>query len=228
MTTLSVWFLATWLLADEPAAMPTTRLVGPDQVDGGQSAVLQIEEPIECVWQVQPAGTRWISGKNERSSFVVLLDLPPGRYFVSCVSFEQKLHETKSLEVGSSPAPPGPGPPPIPPVRFGLSKEVAEWVTTSVSIEHRSASRSLANSFRSIRSAVAAGTLQEPAAILRETLASNNLALGSRVDAWREWGSKLETKLSGLHREGKLRKPEDFSDAWEEIAVGLESTLKTE
>ncbi len=227
MTTLSIWLIGTWLVASEPVSVPTARLVGPEQVEGGQSAVIQIEEPIECVWQVKPAGTRWISGKNERVSFVVLLDLPPGRHFVSCVSFEQKLHETKVLQVGSSPAPPAPGPAPTP-SRFGLSKEVAEWVTTSVMAEHRRASPLLAGSFRSIRSAIVAGTLTEPASILRETLASNNLALGSHVDAWRTWGSKLEARLSGLHRDGKLRQPGDFSDAWEEIAVGLESTVKTE
>jgi hypothetical protein len=218
-----------WLLIDAPRhealAEPTveamtegTLTTSPEKVESGQSVVIELNEASACVWQVQPSGTRWISGRREQGSFVALLDLSPGRYFVSCVCFEKKRHETVAIDVGpGAPLPPDPAP-----GRFGLTKEVMEWVTSSVSTEDRSMSGELAKSFRTIQSAMAAGTLKQPAEILRETLQSNNRALGSRVEGWRGWGSRLESRLSQLHAESKLRTVEDYREAWGEIAAGLE------
>ncbi|MBY0587116.1 hypothetical protein K2X85_08060 [bacterium] len=191
----------------------------PEKVEAGQSVVVQTAEPSECVWQVQPAGTRWISGRGEQGSFVALLDLTPGRYFVSCVSFEKRRHQTLSIDVADTPHPPRPDPS----GRFGLIKEAADWAAAAVPAEHRGQSRELARSFRAVQSAIVAGAIKDPAAILRETLASNNLALGSHIDAWRPWGIKLEARLSQLHRESKLRTPSDYAEAWGEIATGLDA-----
>jgi hypothetical protein len=86
---------------------------------------------------------------------------------------------------------------------------------------HRDKSTALANSFSSMAAAIAAGTLSKPQDILSQTRFSNNEALGASVDAWKKWGECLSDALSLLHETGKLKTPEDYRVAWEEIAAGL-------
>lgn len=204
---------------------------GPRRVGVDKSAVLKV--PLELAgsqysWQVA-GDAPWVPGENKQDAFCILLDLPAGRHVVSFVSFDRQVHEVAVIESGESPdpAPPGPPPSPTPPEpapddRFGLARQVAGWLA-EVPAPHRSASGRLADSFLSIASAVAAGTLREPASILAETRASNNRALGSAeaIEAWKPFGRRIETRLSELHKDRRLSTADDYRQAWSEIAHGL-------
>jgi len=233
------------LLASAPSAAPASTtevpatardtaapLVGPEKVTAGKSAIVRMDRSLagnEYDWQVQPSGVNWISGENRQETFVILLDLDPGRYFVSFSSFDKKSHATHVVEVDPfsppdpAPVPPvPPGPAPLPDGKYRLAAQTLEWLST-VPAEKRPLAKQLANSFRGIVSAIAAGSLTKPADVLAQTRSSNNAALGDAADLWKPFGAKLQLALETLDREGTLRTIDDYRAAWEEIAVGLEA-----
>lgn len=208
---------------------------GPSIVDPGKSAIIKIpiaEAGADFSWKVEPSGVNWISGENRQETFVILLDLDPGRYVVSFASFDAKQHSTHSIYVGGPsppPMPPGPLPPPLPtpdPVepetKYGLTKAARAWVMTSVDAIARPKAKALASSFRSIASAQAAGTISGLQQMLTMTRESNNAALGDSVSAWKPWGLKLNDELKRLTTGGKIASTADLAEAWLEIAAGLE------
>ena len=210
-------------------------LQGPETVDVGKSAIVKVPRTAAGEtfdWLVEPAGINWISGENRNETFVILLDLDPGRYVVSFVSFDQKQHATHVIQVGNDPPSPGPGPAPPPPDpvpvplpdgKYKLANAAAAWVASSVDPAAKVQAKALAGSFRGIAAAIAAGTLSDPQKILTETRTSNNAALGSFVEQWKPWGGKLSAELERLSTEGSLRTADDYRTAWQEIATGLEA-----
>ncbi|QDU60018.1 hypothetical protein Pan216_08550 [Planctomycetes bacterium Pan216] len=118
----------------------------------------------------------------------------------------------------------GPEPPEPSPERFGLASDARRWagdVALEPSLRQRTAS-SLAHSFRATHAAIVAGALTEPATILAETKQRNLEALGPHADAWSPWGERLAERLGQLHQEGRLTGPDDYAEAWREIAIGLD------
>lgn len=208
-------------------------ITGPDTVDVGKSAIVKVaktESGNDFNWQVEPAGVNWISGENRNETFVILLDLDGGQYTVSFASFDAKKHATHTIKVGGGPVPPkppepppGPVPPPLPDGKYQLANASVTWSLAFVPVQDRSVAKLLANSFRSMASAIGAGTMRDPQTILTQTREANNLALAGHVDGWKPWGTKLSETLAKLNAEGKLVTPEDYATAWNEIATGLEA-----
>jgi hypothetical protein len=224
--------LAAWLFVAVVAARPRCGVIeGPRRVGVDKSAVLKV--PLEQAgsqysWRVA-GDVSWVPGENKQDAFCILLDLPAGRHVVSFVSFDRGVHEVAVIESGESPDPTPPNPPgpptppePAPDDRFGLARDVAGWLA-EIPPPHRAASDRLADSFLAVASAVAAGTLREPASILAETRSGNNRALGSAeaIEAWKPFGRRLEARLSELHKERRLTSADDYRQAWSEIAHGL-------
>lgn len=232
------------LLGSAPSAVPASAetagksretggpLVGPEKVTAGKSAIVRIDRALagdEYDWQVQPRGVNWISGENRQETFVILLDLDPGRYFISFSSFDKKSHATQVVEVDPSsppdpaPVPPvPPGPAPLPDGKYRLAAQTLDWIST-VPEAKRPLAKQLANSFRGIISAIAAGTITKPSDVLLQTRLSNNAALGEAADSWKPFGAKLQQALETLDQDGTLRTMEDYRTAWEEISIGLEA-----
>lgn len=232
------------LVGSAPSAVPASAespvpsrdmavpLVGPEKVTAGKSAIIRIDRTLagnEYDWQVQPNGVNWISGENRQETFVILLDLDPGRYFVSFSSFDKKSHATHVVEVDPSsppdpvPVPPSPpGPAPLPDGKYKLAAQTLDWLSM-VPAEKRALAKPLANSFRGIVSAIAAGTITKAADVLAQTRSSNNAALGEASESWKAFGAKLRQALEKLDRDGTLRTIDDYRAAWEEIAIGLDA-----
>lgn len=205
-------------------------ITGPIQVEPGKSAIIKIpvaDAGADYSWKIEPEGVQWIGGENKTEVFAIFLDVEKP-VFVSFVSFDKKVHQTHQISVNGppippTPPPPGPVPPPLPDGKYELANASATWALAFVPVQSRSVSKLLANSFRSMASAIGAGTMKDPQTILTQTREANNLALSGHVDAWKPWGTKLSETLAKLNAEGKLVTPEDYATAWNEIATGLEA-----
>ncbi len=139
---------------------------------------------------------------------------------------------------GPGPGPgPGPNPPPNPPPspdpvfpqgKYGLSKSIYDLAkkTVSPSATRQSAAKALADSFRGIASSIAAGTLQNPTDILKQTTASNQSALkrvGVSRDEWDACFRGLQDAIFSLWDGQSVNTADDFRTAWLEISSGLEA-----
>ena len=120
--------------------------------------------------------------------------------------------------VGNQPLPPEP-PTPQPDGKLGLIKTSREGVL-KVSTATAADRKKLASAQRSVASAVAAGGVIQPADILKVWRDGNNAAVNS-VE-WQKWGVDVSTSLQKLYADGKLKSKDDWSAAFEEIALGLE------
>jgi hypothetical protein len=173
------------------------------------------------------AGRRCVFASGSTGRFVFVLAMKKA---------DQLLTATHVVEIENPSPPPGPNPgpdpnpAPVPDGKLGLAKLALDWATTQVALPPallRQTAQSLAGSFESIASAIAAGTLRDPAEILAQTRQQNNQVLGEQQAPWRPWGAKLAEKLDELHRAGRLPSPADYADAWREIATGLRAVGKT-
>lgn len=158
----------------------------------------------------------------------------PGKYVfvLAAVTGGELSVTTHTLQVssaGPSPPPepepgPGPLPTPLPDGKYCLAAFARDSASTLVALPParlRQTAESLANSFASIASAIAAGTLRDASAILTATREANNAALGDDREAWQSWGAGLAKKLQELHEAKRLATANDYKDAWTEIATGL-------
>lgn len=138
------------------------------------------------------------------------------------------------------PIPPGPNPNPTPPApapnfpdgRYKLSKtayDLAMSKVTLLSAEQKVASaHAIANSFRSIAGAIAAGTMTDLKLTLVETKKANDTAitniLGELGPAkWDLFGIALQQAIFKLYTDQKLNTVSDLKDCWLEVAQGLEA-----
>lgn len=134
---------------------------------------------------------------------------------------------------GSNPDPPPVPPPPPPPPEpdfpdgeFKLAKFAYRAAVVGVTdAKARSAgAKALAKSFEGMASAIAAGALKEPKAILEETAKSNKKALTEAAvptTAWDGFLTSLQDYLYELYKGGKLKTAGDYQKAFGEIAQGL-------
>lgn len=227
---LSVWVSVATLVGVLSSSLASAGVVtGTFEVDVDKSAILRV--PIEQAgtdfqWAVADKSLVTIEGQNRNEVYIVLLDLPRGKHVVSFVSFDQRITELVEVSAGKPGPLPPPGPQPDPdptPTKFGLVNAVRVWVTSFVDPSSRSSAQALAGSFRGISSAIAAGTIAAPQAILTETKNANNAALGANVRAWEPFGEKLSAEIKRLYLEKKIVTPADFAEAWNEVATGLEA-----
>lgn len=198
----------------------------------GRSTILRV--PLEAAgaeyeWRVAGADVVSIAGANRTETYVVLIDLPRGVHPVAFVSYDSRHLEIVSVVSGGGPPDPDPAPPPPPPppptpgpTKFGLVNAVRAWAAAHVPPANRPQARALADSFRAVDAAIAAGTLRDAAAILHETREGNGRALGGAREAWMPFFRAMEGELRRHHDSGALRTPADYREAWIEVAVGLE------
>ena len=142
---------------------------------------------------------------------------------------------TTELQIGQPEPPPGPGPrpgpgpspvptPTLPEGRFGLAKTMYDLAVSKGPANKGKAATIMAASFDSMASAVAAGAYKTTEAILKATREANNTALaqaGIEIAEWDAFGEEMQKILYEMHKNKKLASPEDYSDAWKEIATGL-------
>ena len=139
---------------------------------------------------------------------------------------------TAQIQIGK-PGPPPPKPDPIDPNpvfpdgRFKLAKFAYDTGMSQVKKEEmrERAAKALANSFRSIASAIAAGTIKSDRDVLIKTKEANNSALAKccgTTERWETWSSALQDKLYELYQSKDLQSVQDYSQAWREIAEGLD------
>lgn len=180
------------------------------------------------LWDVYPeesADIREING-------VLLFTAPPGVYKVKLRTVKGKTVDTARAVItisgpspGPGPIPPGPGPvPPIPPNpgRFGLAAISQAGAALVMDSPTKAADKAkLASAQRSLASAIAAGGVPPFASnILQAWAAGNNEAVNATT--WKPWGDTTVAKLRELYNGKKLLQKQDWVDAFNEIASGLE------
>lgn len=124
---------------------------------------------------------------------------------------------------GPEPNPPAPPEPDLPDGRFGLARLIYQLARQHVPARQRDAAGALAENYRGISAQIAAGTLTGAAEILAETTAGNRRAVGSNAETWMPFFQQLAIRLRELDETGELKTPEDFQQAWGEIATGLDA-----
>jgi hypothetical protein len=223
--------------APPPPAGVAARIEGPDSAVVGDLVILDAShsEGADFAWVAVGANKGFLPVDSGRR--FVFATAQPGKYtFILAVGGgDQVATDTHELTI-EAPLPPGPGPgpgpsptppdPALPDGKFALAKLARDWalsIDRESPLRRRQTAQSLAGSFRSIASAIAAGTLSNAESILEETRSANNRALGDQVDAWKPWGARLADTLTSLHRDGRLRTTSDYVTAWTEIAQGLEA-----
>lgn len=141
---------------------------------------------------------------------------------------------TKSLKVvGLNPNPPNPNPnppvplpdkdPELPDGRFNLSKFTFKATKEVNDTERLKNAREIAKTYRGIRSSVKAGAIKDIPTFLAETAKLNTERLGDSRAKWKDWSVTLQDEVYRLYSNKTIVTLDDFCDAWEEIAIGLEA-----
>lgn len=142
-------------------------------------------------------------------------------------------------EPGPGPGPdPGPNPPPpVPPTpepslpdgEYKLAKDAYTWAMASVDASSRKGAKALANSFRGLSAAVAAGTITNVEEFLTKSKQANNSALtsaGINPTSWDSFGVSLQRKLYSMYKNKEIGPIQNYATAWNEIATGLDAVAK--
>lgn len=155
----------------------------------------------------------------------------PGTYVVTLAVGSQTSIAITNLVVvikGDIQPEPGPGPDPepdLPDLRYGLAPMVVEWSKAVKS--HRDGAALIAKPFRLIASQIAAGALKDPKAItdgLKAAMTDKETGVPPEVlTAWNPWADNVMVVLTELHDAGEIKVPNDFADAYREVALGLEA-----
>jgi hypothetical protein len=154
--------------------------------------------------------------------FIMFQAQKPGQYMVAAI-----IHEPAGLTIveyevqvtGSGP----PLPPPPPPLD-GLAKKAYDWVMTEVQGEYHGLAAALAVSFDGIASRIAAGTLTDPAQIIKESTEANRLAIGDDGrNQWYQWFTMLRAYLNAESEAGRLTTPASHVTVWKDISKGLKA-----
>lgn len=132
--------------------------------------------------------------------------------------------------VPPGPTPPGPGPTPPEPApafpvgKYGLSKTTWE-LAQKVPVEGRAkVASALADSYKGVSAAIAAGAHKDPEQILKAIAASNQAALtsaGGSRETWLPFFVSLQETTYDFYTKGQINSPEDFRTSFLEISTGL-------
>ncbi len=124
------------------------------------------------------------------------------------------------------PVPPGPGPD-FPDGKFKLAAVSYRLAMMHVPVTNRlKGAQAIATSTNAIASAIAAGTLTDPADILKKLKEANNAGLnrvGVSPSEWDNFGNAMQGELLKLYKDKKLNVASDYGTAFREIAEGLSS-----
>lgn len=217
---------------------PKARITAPAKASAGDLVVLDGSESAaeDFAWVLANADKSFLPVEGGKKC--VFASGEPGLYlFVLAVSSQGKvstaLHRLEITERGGpSPSPgPNPGPTPgpgpdLPSGRFGLARFAFDAAMREVAVDaksRRDQGIKLAESLRSIAASIAAGALTDAEAILEQTRAANNAALGVDAAGWSGWARSTAEKLETLDAESRLPTPADYAEAWRELATGLEA-----
>lgn len=108
----------------------------------------------------------------------------------------------------------------------GISKDVYQWIslvkTTPLYTNEmiKADAAKLAVSFEAVAASVAAGIYKDYNEILTATRNSNRQAIANR-DEWLPWFEKLSAKLKESYADGSIKTNDQISQAWRDIAKGL-------
>lgn len=235
MKLLTFALLAVLAIDEEPKAT----IAGPKSAAVGDLIVLDASgsKAADFAWLLVNSPKSFLAIDGGRKCVFASGD--PGTFvFVLAVAGKDRVSvAVHAIEVKGKPAPPDPKPPtptPNPPApgpdlpvgRFGLSRFAFDSATKLVTVDAKTRAEQaarLAESLRSVASAIVAGGLTDLDAVLEQTRTANNQALGNAAEAWKDWATELATKLDALDAEGKLKTTNDFAEAWRELATGLEA-----
>jgi len=222
-------------VAMAPLIAPTVVIAGPTKGSPGDLVVLDASGSRDAVgfaWVLADSDKTFLEVENGRK--IVFASGSPGRYTFVAVGANADSSGKPSvavakhvLTIGDPGPPPNPVPPnpdpPLPPGKYGLAtfaRDNAAGVALDAT-NKKSTALSLANSFESIASTIAAGALKDAAAIITATQSNNAAALGAYRPSWQPWGEQLRQKLNTLSESRQLVSTEDYATAWREIATGL-------
>lgn len=120
---------------------------------------------------------------------------------------------------------PDPVPPPTPtPTRFGLEKVSKEAMASVPPGESRTLAGALADNFRGVAAACAAGGIQDVDSALAEIKRLNRATLGESVRDWEQWLLVVGKQFDQLQNDGKITTVKDYGEALSEVALGLSSS----
>ena len=125
--------------------------------------------------------------------------------------------------------PPAPDPAPnLADGKFKLAKSTYDLAMKKVAAgaDRAKAAKALADSFRGIASSVKAGAIKDPKDILSKTAAKNQSSLADAKigkDVWTPFFTDFLDVIYGMYEVGAISTADDFADAWNEIATGLEA-----
>ena len=180
--------------------------------------------------------------KGKVYAFLAISYMYQGKDDAGNLEIAVRMSDIKMVEIkfdGPAPPPPDPNPPipptpvpdPIfPPGRYDLAKQAYDAAMSRVdrSIRLKSSS-TMSSAFTAIQSAIAAGTITKPADVLKQTnqmVNSNLTAAGVSAASWESWDTVIQQLLYDLNQSGKMITAKDFGDAWGEIALGLNSSIR--
>lgn len=218
-------------------------ITGPDHAAPGQAIFLGVEPEYvgdQVSFICEPKDQANFQGGVFRDGrgFAVFAATQPGRYFVSFCSMNEALqihHFCKTITVGAGPpappAPPGPGPDPSPnppsppdPGRLGLVHWMSE-ATAALAPEAAIRKREVGAAFRSLASAIRAGTLSGgDLRTYRATRKAYCTACGDQYEnGWDDIETRLLAEIKRLNNAGQIRTRDDVIDAYDEIARGCDT-----
>ena len=144
------------------------------------------------------------------------------RRFIVGKSNPQTLVHELTIEgvVPDDPDPHDPKPKPLPDGRYKLA-ELSRLEAAKLA-DHTEAA-TVAGVYRAIAAQIQAGALKGQQRILDEVVRKLNERLGDGFANWKPWGLAVSGRLSDLYELDELKTDEDFSEAFGEIALGLEA-----
>lgn len=108
----------------------------------------------------------------------------------------------------------------------GLAKKAYDWIAliqrsdNYIEEDIRADAEILAKSFMEIAIKIDKSELSDATNILNMTKDRNNTVL-TRRNEWQPWFTKMSEYLEQAYKNGEIRTPAQFSQAWKQIAIGL-------
>lgn len=136
-------------------------------------------------------------------------------FIVACASEGSVDVATHTVVIGNSPD--NPPPPPTP----ELTAQIVGWCADAK--VSKDEAKSLASSFRSVASSIAAGVNTTPEDITKATSDANRAALGDALDSWIPVLKQIQGVLRAAAESGKLQTASQHQEMWTAIAEALEA-----
>lgn len=232
------FFAATEVEPAEEWAQPQAIIEGPNEADPGRLIVLSASESIGDSVQWDPINlpnpTDYKICGRDLICTIDRAGVYEFRLWASNCKDGKPIFSkaTHSIRIGGTiPQPPKPDEPSEPdkpsepnkpakpkPGKYGLA-EFAMKQAGKVSRSERGRADEVAEIFE----IGANGNHTSTQAIVSDTLEALRSTLGKDVEAWRDWYAALAERLDELEASGNMITPDEFREAWAEVANGLNS-----